>query len=728
MVGDGVTTRMQKELGLMQGELTQLQVEFSQLDAKIDARLKEFQEGIKSEVRSEVRSELQSELHSLFKQYFGQSPPVLITGAGMAKGKGILGSPPGFPVKDHLLVSPISDLGHSNLSSRGGKSLRLVSLFCAQAWRFASVDVEDEIQQSRGSMSGNLGQRVPFKSLSQAELEDRRRKGLCFWCGLKYSPGHKCSKSQVFQLVIDPTWEQGSDVKSSNFEELQDYSDHLELVDQVPESLVLSLHALQRLQGHTTMWFSAIIDHTEVVVLVDSGSTRNFIDYKVAKKLQLPVEAGSSLKVMVANGVRLSTQGLCRAVPWAAQGYHFHTNFLLLSVKGFDLVLGIQWLLTLRPIIWDFSNLTMQFQYKKQNCLLRGLVPGSLQLVPSTQFAKCLSLPVQLTDELQSLLGEFEDIFQIAIGLPLPRIHDHKIPLTDETKVVKVKPYRYPAVQKTEIEKLVQEILQAGIIRDSNNPFASPVVMVLRSNHLYVKRSKCTFEASQVEYLGHVISRGVVSMDRSKVDGVLEWSPPISVKDLRGFLGLSGYYRRFIRDYGLIAKSLTTLLQKDVPWHWTTVEQAVFYQLKAAVCQAPVLQNGRPVAFFSKALGVKYQALSIYDNEMLDVLLAVKKWHSYLVGQHFFIKTNHQSLKFLSEQHAITPYQQKWVAKMLGYDYSISYRKGTQNTVADALSRRPYKDMPQLLQCESSIDTSLSDMWARIVASYVDDPKLSQLC
>ncbi|KAA3461562.1 reverse transcriptase [Gossypium australe] len=311
-----------------------------------------------------------------------------------------------------------------------------------------------------GSVSGNVGQRVPSKSLSQAELEDRRRKGLCFWCGLKYSPGHKCFKSQVFQLFIDPNWEQGSDVKSLNSEEIQDYSDHLELVDQVPNSPVLSLHALQGLQGHTTMRFSAIIDHTEVVVLVDS-------------------------------------------VPWAAQGYHFQTDFLLLSVKGFDLVLGIQWLLTLGPITWDFANLTMQFQHQKQNCLLRGLVPGSLQLVPSTQFSKCLSLvgngpypmlltsreqtaitlqPAQVADELQSLLGEFEDIFQTPVGLPPPHLQDHKIPLTDETKVVKVKPYRYPAVQKIEIGKLVQEMLQAGIIRDSNSPFASPVVIVKKKD------------------------------------------------------------------------------------------------------------------------------------------------------------------------------------------------------------------------------------------------------
>lgn len=103
------------------------------------------------------------------------------------------------------------------------------------------------------------------------------------------------------------------------------------------------------------------------------------------------------------------------------------------------------------------------------------------------------------------------------------------------------------------------------------------------------------------------------------------------------------------------------------------------------------------MAYFSKALGVKYQALSIYDKEMLAVLLAVKKWHSYLVGRHFFIKIDHQSLKFLSEQQTITPYQQKWVAKMLGYDYLILYRKKAQNIVADALSKKPHDHTHQLV-------------------------------
>ncbi|XP_016727246.1 uncharacterized protein [Gossypium hirsutum] len=243
-------------------------------------------------------------------------------------------------------------------------------------------------------MNGNSGQKILSKSLSQAKLEDRKKKGLCFLCDLKYSPGHKCSKSQLYQLIIEPLWEQGSDMKSPSSEYFQDYSEHLDLTDQILESptLVLSLYALQGLQGHNTMRFPAVIGHTEVVVLVDFGSTHNFIDYKMAKRLNLAVKSRSTLRVMVANWVRLSTQGLCRAVSWKAQGYNFTTDFLILSVKGFDLVLGIHWLLSLGPIAWNFSNLTMQFNHMRQNFILQGIVPSSLHIVPSSQLSKCLSL------------------------------------------------------------------------------------------------------------------------------------------------------------------------------------------------------------------------------------------------------------------------------------------------------------------------------------------------
>lgn len=108
------------------------------------------------------------------------------------------------------------------------------------------------------------------------------------------------------------------------------------------------------------------------------------MDSKLAKRLDLYSEQIATLRVMVANGVRLSTMGICKNVQWDAQGSSFTTDFYLLPLKGCNIVLGIQWLLSLGSIIWNFSSLTMQFEHRGKNHILQGVVPGSLQLVSSS--------------------------------------------------------------------------------------------------------------------------------------------------------------------------------------------------------------------------------------------------------------------------------------------------------------------------------------------------------
>ncbi|KAA3481087.1 Transposon Tf2-6 polyprotein [Gossypium australe] len=201
------------------------------------------------------------------------------------------------------------------------------------------------------------------------------------------------------------------------------------------------------------------------------------------------------------------------------------------------------------------------------------------------------------------------------------------------------------------------------------------VLQLLRDNNIFVKQSKYTFGTHQIEYLGHIISTGTVIMDAAKVEGISNWPIPKSIKELRGFLSLSSYYKRFIRTYGVMAKPLTHLLKKNTPWNWAEIEQTTFELLKQSVCQAPILclpnfkeelcintnacgqglevalhQKGRLVAFFNKGLGIRHQALSIYDKGLLAVLMAVKKWHTYLVERIFQIRIDYQILKFLADR------------------------------------------------------------------------------
>ena len=252
------------------------------------------------------------------------------------------------------------------------------------------------------------------------------------------------------------------------------------------------------------------------------------------------------------------------------------------------------------------------------------------------------------------------------------------------------------------------------------------VLSILHREQWKVKMSKCDFAQPKIAYLGHVISAEGVSTDPDKIVAVQQWPTPQNVKEVRGFLGLSGYYRKFIKHYGIIARPLTDLLKKNVPFVWTSITDEAFVTLKQALVSAPVLalpdftkpfmietdaceygigavlmQQGHPLAFVSKTLGPKNRALSVYEKEYLAILLAVDKWRPYLQVQHFTIKTDQRSLAHLQDQRLHTVWQQKCLTKLLGLNYQIQYKQGTYNTAADALSRRP-PDQSQLFLVSSN--------------------------
>lgn len=186
---------------------------------------------------------------------------------------------------------------------------------------------------------------------------------------------------------------------------------------------------------------------------------------------------------------------------------------------------------------------------------------------------------------------------------------------------------------------------------------------------------------------------------------------------MRGFLDLIGFYHRFIKGYATLAAPLTTLLTKD-HFQWTSEADQAFSKLKEALCQAPVLgspnfdslfvvetnasgigmgailsQHHHPFAFFSKPFCSKLLRASTYMRELAAITMAVKKWWQYLLGHRFVILTDHRSLKELMAQAVQTLEQQVYLARLMGYDYTIHYRVGKANMAADALSRLP--DPPQ---------------------------------
>jgi hypothetical protein len=180
------------------------------------------------------------------------------------------------------------------------------------------------------------------------------------------------------------------------------------------------------------------------------------------------------------------------------------------------------------------------------------------------------------------------------------------------------------------------------------------VLAKLRKHQLYLKESKCSFAQYSLEYLGHIISSKGVSTDPSKISAMLQWPVPSNMTQLRAFLGLTGYYRRFVQGYGVLAKPLTNILRLK-QFAWSPEAQLAFDNLKVAMTRTPVLalpnfqdtftietdacsegigavlmQHGQPIAYLSKALGEKHRALSIYEKEFLALIMVVERWRPYL--------------------------------------------------------------------------------------------------
>jgi len=242
------------------------------------------------------------------------------------------------------------------------------------------------------------------------------------------------------------------------------------------------------------------------------------------------------------------------------------------------------------------------------------------------------------------------------------------------------------------------------------------VLAELRRHQLFVKRSKCAFGETSVSYLGHIISASGVAMDPAKVQAISDWPVPRSTRAVWGFLGLAGYYRKFVHNYGAVAAPLTALLKKE-GFSWSDDAAAAFDALKSAVSSAPVLampdfakpftvecdassrgfgavliQEGHPIAFFSRPIAPRHRALAAYERELIGLVPVVRHWRPYLWGRRFLVKTDHYSLKFLLDQWLSTIPQHHWVGKLLGFDFAVEYKPGAANTVADALSRHDTDD------------------------------------
>jgi hypothetical protein len=239
------------------------------------------------------------------------------------------------------------------------------------------------------------------------------------------------------------------------------------------------------------------------------------------------------------------------------------------------------------------------------------------------------------------------------------------------------------------------------------------VLQHLRDHKIYAKFSKCEFWLDSVKFLGHTISKDGISIDPSKVQEVMDWKPPKSLHQIRSFLGLAGYYHRFIPNFSRIAKPMTDLLKKGVNFVWSEACEKALHKMRQHLTSAPVLvqqdnskpfevlcdasgtglgcvlmQEGRVIAYASRALRPLEINYPTHDLELAAVVHALKLWRHYLMGNRCNIFTDHMSLKYIFTQSDLNMRQRRWLELTKDYDLEVHYHPGKANVVADVLSHK----------------------------------------
>jgi predicted aspartyl protease len=268
-------------------------------------------------------------------------------------------------------------------------------------------------------------------------------------------------------------------------------------------------------------------------------------------------------------------------------------------------------------------------------------------------------------------------------------------------------------------------IYSSGSLADHRKKVMA-VMKKMQEAGLQVDIDKCDFEAKTVKYLGFIIEAGRgIRVDPEKIQAIQLWERPTTVRGVRSFLGFANYYRTFVPRFSEIARPLTALTKKGVPFTWTNECEQAFLDLKTLLISAPVLAQWdpdrttvveadssgyaiggalsqyddegilRPVAFFSQKNNPAECNYPIHDKELLAVIRCLEQWDPELRSvQQFEIWSDHKNLEYFQKKRQLSERQVRWAEKLSRYNFVLRYRPGKQGVVPDSLSRRE-QDLPK---------------------------------
>ncbi|XP_012827980.1 PREDICTED: uncharacterized protein LOC105949233 [Erythranthe guttata] len=337
-------------------------------------------------------------------------------------------------------------------------------------------------QAERGGMN--------HKKLTRPELEERRKRGLCYNCDERYIPGHRCKK--LFHIECIP-----SSDDEATAEEVEELTEGV-----AEECMQISFNAITGQITQTTLKVLGKHKGQPITILLDTGASHSFLDPQTAIRLKCDRVCNKRSKVKVAGRLQVECDSFCPNFQWEMGDCKFEISVTLLELGGCDLVLGVDFMKRFAPLSFDHNVQSIAFNYEGREVVLQGVngepefhMIGEEELqsmlhnreinmgcLVMMQSPECTREGTEIPNEIKEVISEFAEVFQEPTELPPVRRAEHSIPLKENAQPFKSQPYRYPFMQRKEVEAMVQEMLQTGIIQSSNSPFASPVLLVKKKD------------------------------------------------------------------------------------------------------------------------------------------------------------------------------------------------------------------------------------------------------
>ncbi|GJY16727.1 putative reverse transcriptase domain-containing protein [Tanacetum coccineum] len=474
------------------------------------------------------------------------------------------------------------------------------------------------------------------------------------------------------------------------------------------------------------------LNHHYATVLFDSGLDFSFISTSFAPLLNVKSSfVNPGYLIEVADGKKEEVDRVIRNCKLELETSLFTIDLIPLSHGSFDVIVGMDWLSEHKAEIvchekvvrthWkvDLSGFPPQQQVEFRIDLVLGATPvanhspwgapvlfvkkkdGALHICIDYMELNKLNIknryPLPRIDDLFDQLQGARYFLKIDLrsGYHQLRVHEDDIPKTAfrtryEHFEFTVMPFgltNAPTVFMDLMNRVckpylvkfvivfIDDILVYSKSKDEHEVHLRLVLELLKKEELYAKFSKCEFWLQEVQFLGHVFNQNGIHVDPSKIEAVKNWKAPMTPSEIRSFLGLTGYYRRFIANFSKIAKPLTSLTQKNKKYEWGIEQEEAFQTLKDNLCNAPILslpdgvenfivycdasnqglgcvlmQRGKVIAYASRQLKIHENNYMTHDLELGAVVFAFKTWRHYLYGTKSVIYTDHKSLQHIFDQ------------------------------------------------------------------------------